>query len=325
MKFRFNKALMVPLAALGVGTAAALLANSHIKSSIEAAKPRALVGEMVERVVATKDLAKGTRLATNNLSIRKVPRDWAHSNAVTPTQFEQVKDLELALPAQRGEQLLWSQIEGKKAPTLSSRLISGRRAVTVAVDEISSISGMLSPGDAIDLVASVKNAGRSTMVPVLQAVYVLATGTRVEQTAADGQRSYTTVTLDVNPQEARRIMAAREVGRLTALLRAPGDRQPTLLGTADAHAELGLSVGPKLMRDNETVPVIAGRGNQRMFAVASGAAHGQQSMEDVLAKMMSAAAVSEARPSNQPLSADAATPTSSGQRPTRATPSSVRP
>ena len=43
-----------------------------------------------------------------------------------------------------------SQFEAPRARTLAARLNSGRRAASVAVDEISSLSGMLTPGDLID-------------------------------------------------------------------------------------------------------------------------------------------------------------------------------
>jgi pilus assembly protein CpaB len=273
-KFRFNKNLMVPVVALVLGTVAALFANSYIKSTIADAAPRALVGQMVDAVVPKANLMKGTKLDTSNLSIRKVPAEWMHSNAVTPAQFAQIKGLELVLPAKEGEQLLWTQIEGKKAPTFSARLATGRRAVTVSVDEISSISGLVSPGDTIDMVASVKSDNRSVMVPVLQAVHVIATGTRLEQAPAEaggGQRSYTTVTLDVTPQEARRIMAAREVGRISALLRAPGDRQNTMSGLIDARVELGLDANKGTETLQATVPVLTGGGDPRRYAVGGGA------------------------------------------------------
>ena len=52
-------------------------------------------------------------------------------------------------PAAAGEPILWAQLEGRRAPTFSARLQSGQRAVTVPVDEISSLSGMVEPGDRI--------------------------------------------------------------------------------------------------------------------------------------------------------------------------------
>ncbi len=311
MKMTFNKNLVVPIAALVVGTLAALFANSYIKSTIEDATPKAVKGETVETVVAKSNLPRGTKLSSENLAIRPVPKDWAHSSAVTPAQFGQVSGLELSMPANKGEQLIWSQIEGKKAPTLSARLTGGRRAVTVAVDDISSISGMLAPGDTIDLIANLRHAGRPTLVPVMQAVHVLATGTRVEQSSADGtgaSRSYTTVTLDVTPTEARRIMAAREVGKVTALLRAPGDRQNTMLGMSDAYAELGLGSPNGSKTGAETVPVLAGNGDPRRYTVGAAPSSGN-AMEEAMTKIALMTAMAEAAPARV-ARAQTASPTS---------------
>ncbi len=293
-RFKFNKALAVPVLALVVGTGAALLANRYIKSTISDAIPRQIAGQTVDAVVSKANLMKGTKLDNANLAVRKVPAEWMHSNAVTPAQFSQIKGLDLVLPAKEGELLLWSQIEGKKAPTFSARLVAGRRAVTVSVDEISSISGMVSPGDTIDIVASTRAGGeRPVMVPVLQAVHVLATGTRVEQGTPESggaSRSFTTVTLDVTPQEARRIMSAREVGRITALLRAPGDRQNTMPGLIDARAELGLDA-TNAKQDGSTVPVLSGGGDPRRFSVG-GAVDGANGTASLQASMTALADMS---------------------------------
>lgn len=261
------KNLLIPLLAVGVGTVAALGANRYIQQRIEAAKPKAVVEKMVPVVVAAADLPKGARLSADNLAVREVPQTWAHSNAVMPDQFERIEHAELSVPAKKGEPVLWAQLEGQRAATFSARLAAGRRAVTVPVDEISSISGMLSPGDTVDLIVSTRANQRAAMVPVMQSVKVLATGTRVGAGDAEGrgERSFTTITLDVTPHEAKRIMAAREVGKLTALLRAPGDNTPIRMAATDALAELGLGVNAAANAD--TVPVLHGTGDPTRYTV----------------------------------------------------------
>ncbi len=129
-------------------------------------------------------------------------------------------------------------------PTFSARVSSGRRAVTVPVDEISSISGLVEPGDRIDIMVTVRREARQLAFILLQSVPVLATGTKVEQ-GTDGRegarRTFTTITLDVNAEQARQVIAAREIGKITALLRAPGDRGAVSGSRDDAAALLGLA------------------------------------------------------------------------------------
>ncbi|HEU4458271.1 MAG TPA: Flp pilus assembly protein CpaB [Methylibium sp.] len=271
-RLRLPPNLLIPLIAILVGAIAAIAANRYIHQRIEAAKPKTDPDGMVPLVVATADLSKGDRLASNNLAVRQVPKLWVHANAIRPEDFGKIEHAVLAVPAAKGQPVLWAQLEGQRAASFSARLANGRRAVTVAVDEISSISGMLSPGDTIDLIAMTKVDQRSTLVPVMQAVRVLATGTRVDNGSPEGrgERSFTTVTLDVTPDEARRIMAAREVGRLTALLRAPGDVQAALAVRSDAMAELGLAPPGSRAGAAPTVAVMHGAANPRLYTVRGG-------------------------------------------------------
>ena len=129
-------------------------------------------------------------------------------------------------------------------PTFSARVGAGRRAVTVPVDEISSISGLVEPGDRIDIMVTLRRDNRQLAFVLMQSVPVLATGTKVEQ-GSDGRdgsrRTFTTITLDVNAEQARQVIAAREIGKITALLRAPGDRGAVSASRDDAAALLGLA------------------------------------------------------------------------------------
>jgi pilus assembly protein CpaB len=91
----------------------------------------------------------------------------------------------------------------------------------------------------VDLVVTVERQGQRQSVTVLQHVQVMATGQRSADDAKSGERRlYTTVTLDTDPQQARNLILARESGRLTALLRNPGDASPVAGVPADFAAWL---------------------------------------------------------------------------------------
>jgi pilus assembly protein CpaB len=244
MVFKVNKNWIVLLAALVVGALAAYGARNYLSAQLAEIDARDKNKAMVQVVVAKSDLSKGTRLSTENLATRSIPKEWAHSGAVTPDQVDRVSGSALAYPASAGEALIWAQLEGQRAPTFSTRLSAGRRAVTVPVDEISSLSGMVEPGDLIDIVVSVKKDTRSFTFTLLQSVSVLATGTKASQQEKDPEgrtRSFTTITLNTSPEDAKRVIAAREVGRVTALLRAPSDTGSVSRVRTDAQTLLGLS------------------------------------------------------------------------------------
>lgn len=274
MAYRINKNWIVLLAALGVGGLAALGAKNYLGAQMAEIEAREKNKAMVQMVVAKTDLEKGSALSADNVAVRPVPKEWAHSGAITPDQFGRAEGAVLAYPANSGEPLIWSQLEGQRTPTFSARLAQGRRAVTVPVDEISSLSGMVEPGDLIDIVVSLKKDSKNFTFTLLQSVTVLATGTKASPDDQDpgGQRTFTTITLDTTPEDAKRVIAAREVGRVTALLRAPNDASSVSRDRSDALSLLGLASGFSSV--GSSVPVIYGGGpiteGQRMGAAQAG-------------------------------------------------------
>jgi pilus assembly protein CpaB len=261
MAYKINKNWIVLVSALSVGGLAAWGAKNYLSGQMAEIETREKNKAMVKVVVAKTDLAKGSPLLAENMAIRSIPKEWAHSGSITPDQFGRAEGATLAYAANVGEPVIWSQLEGQRAPTFSARLTQGRRAVTVPVDEISSLSGMVEPGDLIDIVVSIKNDKKNYTFTLLQSVTVLATGTKASQEEKDPEgrsRTYSTITLDTSPEDAKRVIAAREVGRVTALLRAPNDGSHVSRERTDALALLGLATGS--VSATSTVPVIYGGG-----------------------------------------------------------------
>lgn len=254
---RKQKNLIVLGTALVVGGLAAYGAQSYLRGKLEEIESRDKNRAMVKLVVAKENLAKGSTLGSANLAVRPVPAEWAHSGAVTPDQFARVDGATLAYPAAAGEPLIWAQMEAPQPPNFSAELAPGHRAITVPVDEINSVSGMLAPGDLIDIVVTTRRQDKNFTFNLLQGMKVLATGqqTLVRQTQQGEQaQTYSTITLDTLPEDAKRIIAAREIGKITALLRAPGDQARVSTARSEAHALLGLDRAGGVAQ----VPVIYG-------------------------------------------------------------------
>ncbi|MBB5606649.1 MULTISPECIES: Flp pilus assembly protein CpaB [unclassified Janthinobacterium] len=222
-RLKVNKTWAVLGAALAIGLLAALATRSFLSTQVAAIEARNQ-HQMVSVVVAKTELAQNTVLSNQNVAVRKIPLEYAHSGAVLPADFERIDGNSLAFQVKPGEMIMWSQMAGKRAPTFSARLAQGQRAITVVVDEINSISGMLEPGDLIDLMFTIDQNGRKMVVPLLQSMQVMATGQRSVDDPKSGERmQFATVTLDATPEQARNIILARETGKLTALLRNPAD------------------------------------------------------------------------------------------------------
>lgn len=262
MRFAINRSWLLLGVALVLGGVSAYGVKRYIEQHVEDIEARSRAKRTVKVVVPKEDLAKGTVLQAAHVAVREVPQEWTHSNAISPEQFERVEGQPLAYPVARGEMLLWSLLEGGRSPSFSARLPTGQRGITVTVDEVNSISGLLQPGDRIDLMVTVKHEQKSYLFPLLQNVTVLATGAQAIPVAGwDGKdsskRSFSTVTLETSPEDGRRVIAAREVGKLTAMLRAPGDKAEVAATRTDAMTLLGL--GGAAVSD-ERVPVIYGGG-----------------------------------------------------------------
>lgn len=256
-KFKLSKTWVVLGTALGIGLIAALAARSYLANQMEAIEARAK-GSKINVIVAKQDLKKGEKLSTENVAVRPIPADYVHSNAVGPGDFERVDGQALAYPVKAGEMVLWSLMEGRKAPTFSSRVEAGRRAITVPVDEINSISGMLEPGDIVDLMLSVEQDQKKVTLPLVQSLLVLATGQRAVDDPISGERrQYSTVTLDTTPEQAQGIIVAREAGKLTALLRNPQDKQAFTDRKLDMSALLGSQA-------EKSIPVLYGGRNAKL-------------------------------------------------------------
>jgi len=252
-----DRNVYVLAAALAAGLCAAWSVRQYVQGRIEQLEADARV-PTVPRVVAARDLAAGTRIDASLLAVRAIPRQWAAADTVGPERLPDLDGSVLERPVHGGDPVTPAHLSEAAPPALSARLDNGRRAVTIPVDEINSQSGLLEPGDRIDLYVSFMDRRKRMTMPLLQAVRVLATGpqTAPGQEADGGPRTYSTVTLETSPADAVRLVAARQAGALTALLRPPGDDLPAV---AAVRGGLAGMLGVERPRQRRlAVPVIYG-------------------------------------------------------------------
>jgi pilus assembly protein CpaB len=237
-----SRPVLMLVAALACGLFAALAARQHIQGRIHSLEERARV-PMVQRIVAAYDLQPGTRLQEEHLALRSFPAAWAAPASLAPENFRLLIGRQLVSAVIAGEPVLQLHTHNARRPAFSSQIRPGRRAITMPVDRINSVSGLLQPGDLIDLYVSFEYQRRTITAPLLQGVLVLATDTRTrnDQLADEtGVPSYATVTLDAAPEDAVKLVAARHAGTLTAVLRAGNDQAAT---TKAARGDLASLLG----------------------------------------------------------------------------------
>jgi pilus assembly protein CpaB len=239
-QIRGRKTLLLALTGGVLGVAASVMAYHYLEREEAQFREQVMAKQSQNEVlvvVAKADLAAGSEIGENNMATRHVPKDYVYPETVLPGSFDSVRGQVLSKGLAKGQPLLSSYLAGGGVTGLSDKVKDGRRAVTINVDEVSSINGMIHPGDRIDLLFSSRaSAGGGAVVPLLQNVRVLATGSQFAPASDQPGKdkfglSYGTLTLDVSPEEATRITLAREIGILTALLRGRGDEQSGLPAT----------------------------------------------------------------------------------------------
>jgi len=236
MKLPLIRVMPRPLAlgalALALGGLAALFLALHVRERVRQAEDQSRLS-MVERVVAARDLPAGTRLAPDHLALRAFPAQWVGHDTVPAGRYTELQGRVLTSALRAGEAIVAAHVMQPQA-AFSAHLAPGRRAITLPVDQVNSLSGLLQPGDLIDLYVSFDHQRKRLTAPLLQGVLVLATGreTRPADNGGDAQ-SYSTVTLDAAPEDVVKLVAARQAGTLTAILRHPED------GRADRRAARG--------------------------------------------------------------------------------------
>lgn len=226
---------------------------------------------MIDVVVAKRDLAPGAAVDPDTMAVRSLPAEYVPGGAVRPDVFEHHAGARLAQAMRSGEPLLAGALEQGRDGSFSTRIRQGIRAMTIQVDEVNSVSGMLQPGDRIDLLFTVRPPATPGMPPVdeltaplIQDLIVLATGSQVAPSGepAGAGRPFTAITVEVSPEQAQRLIVAQRSGRLTATLRHPDDRAPVRAAALDVGALLGISraqrVEPPPRRGPELI--VGGRG-----------------------------------------------------------------
>jgi pilus assembly protein CpaB len=199
-------------------------------------------------VVAARPLTRGERLDSSAMALRQMPVKFLSSGSLGSQYVSGLAGRRLARDLARGDLIEFATLQPQRAHELSHVLAPGQRAITFGVDEINSFAGLLSTGDFIDLYYSInRDGGQSRLVLLLESVPVIATGERTIFTDTNpggerlsGRGTFDTVTLQVAPDDAARIVLAQRSGQITAVLRNPDDPGRTRLAIRDSSTLLSI-------------------------------------------------------------------------------------
>ena len=279
-RLRRFRSMFLLLGALVLGGLAAFGTRNYIADQLAAERERLNPRrEEIEVVVAKRDLRRGELVGPETMAVRRVPKEFVGGSVIRPDRFDGYVGARLNTGMRGGEPLINQGIDGADTSSFSTKVRAGIRAMTIAVDEVNSISGMLQPGDRIDLQLSVRPPPRPELggqvneltAPLMQDVLVLATGRQVRAAhdEALAGRGYTTITVEVSPDQAQRLIVAQRGGRLTALLRNRDDRHAMPQRPLDINDLLGAT--PRRRAAAGIEMIVGGRGPLRGGPTPAGA------------------------------------------------------
>lgn len=184
---------------------------------LEASRPSVTLGTLV---VAAEPLRFGAPLSRQ--SVREIP--WPDSE-LPPGAFATTDDLfkdgarTVLYPLEQGEPLFASKLTGPGERAALSRLISdGNRAVTLRVNDVAGVGGLVLPGDRVDVVLTTAEVAEV----ILQDVRILSIDQMADEKSTEAVVAHT-VTVEASPEAAQKLVFAQNVGSLSLVLRKAGE------------------------------------------------------------------------------------------------------
>jgi pilus assembly protein CpaB len=227
-----NRLLLIGFVALAMGAFVSFVVYRNLQSRTESKAPP---GEEV--LVAANDLQVGVKIGDQD--VRPVRFPSTDLPAGVFHMKTKVVGRGVVLPITKGEFILTSKLAGENAGSgLPSLIPPGMRAVSVRVNDTTSVSGFVQPGTRVDvlLTGNPQGASEQQTTTVLENVAVIATDRRLERSSAGEAQSATVVTLLVSPDDAEKLTLASSQGHIQLALRNPLDTKQEDVAAAKGNS-----------------------------------------------------------------------------------------
>ncbi|MDE2028053.1 MAG: Flp pilus assembly protein CpaB [Candidatus Omnitrophica bacterium] len=238
MPFENRKQLFIIIGAVAAGMVAVLLASNYVKNAIQS-QTRALAEQYESR---QKDMVAQVQ----QQSQQQMAQLAQELERVKAQEAQQVQQQMAALKASQEQQMRLMQQQqqaaavnkqGARKPSLALRTPVGKRAVTVKIDSLSAVGGLINPGDFVDVIGELNVPSQTSekltvTAMIFQDLQVLAVNTNEEELGAyDDQQAANSlkITFAVDPQEAGLLEFANKNGTLELALRSPDDTEHRLV------------------------------------------------------------------------------------------------
>ncbi len=245
------------------------LVMSYI-TSIE--EETALDSNIKNVVVAKKNIPQYSLITSDMLKIKQIPSKYLQPKSISSTKELFDKNAKpkfvTLVPIMENESILSTKltIPGKETG-LAVVISQGKRAISIPVADDTSVSGLIKPGNRVDLIATFEDKSAY----LLQNLLVLSVGNKIVGELADKEEESggiladmtegmggNSITLAVTPREALKIAFARDKCTFNLVLRSPIDtaventppiNQRNLLGPAKAKSSIEIYKGVESIKE----------------------------------------------------------------------------
>ncbi len=232
-----NKILLA--LALLIGILAFVLNAKYLKRE----RDRLYAGaQKIQVLAAARDLPAGTVLQVQgdkpDIGVISVYKSSVGDNVMLPGDYKRLQGKKLKYALKRKEPVWWSHVDMPRdfGTGLSSAINhepmkypKGFRALSIPISGAAAVSGMIKPGDYVDILGTFTMPSRTNpqltenvTTTLFPKVKVLAVGNRLGTDSDTQSRSgYSTITFEVEPAVAEVLVFAQHTGQLYLSLRHP--------------------------------------------------------------------------------------------------------
>jgi len=223
MNLENKKQIAIIALAIGLGLVAAVLTGNYIQQRIQ----------------------QETSLLANQF--KKHDAALQQEMGMLQQQIKALESQQIAV-LQKQQQEKQEEARGASGVSLAIRTPPGKRALSVNIDSLSAVGGLINPGDYVDILghlaipkstsSTIKKTDEITAI-VFQNIQVLAVGASLSPAGDYSQQQQAralTVTLAVDPEEAGLITFAQKNGSLQLVLRGQQETEKQMLQPASWEA-----------------------------------------------------------------------------------------
>lgn len=208
------------IVAVVLGGFAVILTNVYLQQ-----KAKKMRFEEAAILVAAQEISKGALVEYEMVAFKTMPVPFIQPGALTAKEAVVGKTaLATIMP---GEQILSTKLAAPGAGlTLAGKTPPGKRAITISLENVSAVGGMVHPGDHVDILGVFANP--PVTLTLFQDILILAVGqemvaggeaARRKELPGVSPRGKDSITLALSPQEAQILSVAMEHGKISLTLR----------------------------------------------------------------------------------------------------------